>query len=141
MVTEPSADSSSSLAEACQLLRQFLCLERLPAPPDAIAVRAAVHQVAAASDYQIFGICADTAAQAEAALHQFLQALDYSRFPPVPSHDGPLYVKYNPATQRLHTDGYDGTHRGVLVSCQSAEPDGVNETFGHLPLDLFAADG
>ncbi|MDP5017066.1 MAG: DUF1824 family protein, partial [Dolichospermum sp.] len=28
-------------------------------------------------------------------------------------------------------------HRGVLVSCQSYQEGGVNEMYGHLPLDLF----
>jgi len=32
---------------------------------------------------------------------------------------------------------YEGLHRVVLVACQSTYDGDVNETFGHLPLDLF----
>jgi hypothetical protein len=36
-----------------------------------------------------------------------------------------------------YLDSYAGHHRGVLVSCQSYQEGGVNEMYGHLPLDLF----
>lgn len=124
---------------AVQLLRQFTCLERLPAAdvPACDRVCQAVREVAHHSDYQIFGICAETAEQATLALHTYLSALGYDDRPGVDSLPGPLYVKYNPNTRRCHTAPYGGEHRGVLISCQSAYDHDVNETFGHLPLDLF----
>ncbi|MEK9512282.1 MULTISPECIES: DUF1824 family protein [Limnospira] len=37
-----------------------------------------------------------------------------------------------------HISPYLEKYRGVLVSCQSSEENGVNGTYGHFPLDLFA---
>ncbi|HEY9658957.1 MAG TPA: DUF1824 family protein [Allocoleopsis sp.] len=47
-------------------------------------------------------------------------------------------MKFNPNASSCYADSYTGEHRGVLVSCQSAD-DGINEMYGHLPLDLFLA--
>jgi Domain of unknown function (DUF1824) len=138
---------------ACQLLRQFTCVpsaspDGMPTPPavDPALVRQAVLVVADHSDYQILGICADGVAAAEAALTGYGRSLGYDLSPllPLAQHNpaaasitGPLYVKYNPKLGRCHVDRYIGEHRGVLVSCQSAYDGDINETFGHLPLDLF----
>ena len=133
-------DSKNLTLDAAQaVLNQFVCLERSPtlAAPDASLVREAVLLVAAHSDYQILGICADTIAQATTALTAYLAALGYETTPDVPALEGAVYVKFNPKSDRCHVAPYDGTHRGVLVSCQSAYDDGVNETFGHLPINLF----
>lgn len=128
-----------TLEEAQLLLRQFTCLDRLP--PEAIPERSLVRQalllVANHSDYQIFGICADSIEQATIALQRYMTGLGYEESPAVPASEGIVYLKYNPKTGRCLTDTYVGTHRGVLVSCQSAYDGDVNETFGHLPFDLF----
>lgn len=131
------------LASALKVLRQFLCIDRIPADrlPDSATVQAALAQVAEASDYQIFGVCADDRATGQLALYQYMAALGYDERPEVPGVEGAIYIKYNPKMRSCHAEGYEGQHRGVLVSCQSAYEDGVNETFGHLPLDLFAPIG
>jgi hypothetical protein len=128
------------LEAAQMLLRQFICIESLPIDqvPGLEATRSAVQLVCQHSDYQIFGICADTAEQAIAALHQYLEALDYSDRPQPPAIAGSVYLKFNPNTQLCYFTIYTDTHRGVLVSCQSADEDDVNEIYGHLPLNLFA---
>ncbi len=128
-----------TLDTAQTLLRQFICVNDndTDRTADRPLVQQAVLLVAQHSDYQIFGICADTVIQATTALHTYLKALGYSDRPDVPTEDGALYVKFNPAKGKLHTEPYTGVHRGVLVSCQSAYDGDVNETFGHLPLDLF----
>ncbi len=128
-----------SLEAAQQLLRQFICLDRRPVEADQGTIQQAVRLVADHSDFQILGICADDAAQAEQALFAYLAALGYEERPPIDPATplGPIYLKYNPKTGRCHSDGYVGSHRGVLLSCQSAYDGDVNETFGHLPLDLF----
>jgi hypothetical protein len=139
----PTSDSTAfSLETAQNLLRQFICIERLPADaiPDRSPVRQALFMVREHSDHQIFGICADTLEQAIATLTSYLNALGYETAPSLtalPAIAGPAYLKYNPKTARCHADTYIGEHRGVLVSCQSAYDGDVNETFGHLPLDLF----
>ncbi len=105
--------------------------------PDNALVRQALRLVAEHSDYQIFGICADTGDQATVALKAYLTALGYTTMPTITAGHDPVYLKFNPKTDRCHVAPYTGTHRGVLVSCQSAYDQGINETFGHLPLDLF----
>lgn len=54
-----------SLETAQQLLRRFICIDQYSADwvPDNSTVRQALSLVCEHSDYQIFGICADTAAQ------------------------------------------------------------------------------
>jgi hypothetical protein len=135
-----SDTASLSLDTALPLLRLFVCVDRLADHelPDNDRVRQAVLLVREHSDYQIFGICADSQEQAIAALHSYLQALDYPEQPQlIGTIDGPVYLKFNPKTGRSHLDTYIGEHRGVLLSCQSAYDGDVNETFGHLPLDLW----
>lgn len=136
-----TSNSTALTVEAAQtLLRQFTCLDLLSQEPqpDPAAVREALLLVRDHSDYQIFGICAETAAQAIATLHSYLQALDYQEKPiPPMSVDGPVYLKFNPKTQLCYLNSYSGHHRGILISCQSAYEGDVNEMFGHLPLDLW----
>ncbi len=134
--------SSLTRAEAIALLRQFICIDRLPPAqiPAKPVIRQALQQVREHSDYQILGICADTTEAAIAALHTYLAGLDYPERPTPDAIAGPVYLKFNPKTGLCHLDTYVGTHRGVLVSCQSAYDGDVQETFGHLPLDLFAAE-
>jgi hypothetical protein len=135
-----SHSTALPLESALTLLRQFTCLDLLSqAPrPDVASVREALLLVRDHSDYQIFGICAETTAEAIAALHAYLQALDYAEKPiPAMAVEGPVYLKFNPKTQLCYLDRYTGDYRGVLVSCQSAYDGDVNEMFGHLPLDLW----
>jgi hypothetical protein len=138
----PSNSASLSLAEAQTLLKQFTCRDRDPLAtlPDAATVRQALHQVVEHSDYQIFGVCGESFEQAIAALTAYLTALGYAVATPEPiDAKGPTYIKYNQKTGLCYAAPYLGEHRGVLVSCQSTYDGEVNETFGHLPLDLFEA--
>jgi hypothetical protein len=125
--------------EATKLLRLYTCIDRLSPEqiPDPQITRDALMLVREHSDYQILGICADSLAAGQTALHQYLEALQYQFKPEVPAIDGPIYIKYNPKRRSCHSDQYVGDHRGVLVSCQSDFDDDINELFGHLPLDLF----
>jgi hypothetical protein len=124
-------------SEAETLLRQFICTDTVPAELDYTKIRDALLLVAELSDYQIFGICADSAIEGIRSLQLYLDALGYDFASDIRPIDGIIYLKYNPKTGRAHMEPYTGQHRGVLVSCQSAYDDGVKETFGHLPLDLF----
>jgi len=128
-----------SLQAAQALLRRFICIEKLadaeiPAPD---LVRQALQQVRDHSDYQILGICADSATQAIATLHAYLTAFGFEELPQPQAIEGVVYLKYNPRSGLCYLKPYEGNHRGVLVSCQSAYDGDVNETFGHLPLNLF----
>ncbi len=136
------SDSSSptlTLAEAQTLLRQFTCLEGHAnlSPTEQLQVRQALALVCQRSQYQILGICADTLEQGQRTLQAYATALGYSIQPQLANVAEPIYIKFNPRSGLCYADTYVGSHRGVLVSCQSASEDGINETFGHLPLDLF----
>ncbi|KAM3100279.1 DUF1824 family protein [Phormidesmis sp. 146-35] len=124
--------------EALKVLRQFICSDSPAAPLDYALIRSSLLLVVDQSDYQIFGICADSFDQGKQTLSSYLTALNYEEMPTVSGvTDGVVYIKYNPKTGRSHAEPYTGVHRGVLVSCQSAYDGDVNETFGHLPIDLF----
>ncbi len=136
-----------TLAEAHQLLKQFDCIPPADSTVDKASAAAsqadrlqicqALLTVAHHSDDQMLGVCADSFEQGRDALERYAKALGYSpelNFSPVA---GEVYLKFNPKSGRCYADRYAGDRRGVLVSCQSADADGLNETYGHLPLDLF----
>ncbi|MBW4660646.1 MAG: DUF1824 family protein [Drouetiella hepatica Uher 2000/2452] len=98
-------------------------------------LREAVAIVSSHSDYQILGVCADTLAEGCRALRAYAAALGYSPNLDLRAIEGSAYIKFNPQGS-CYAESYSGHHRGVLVSCQSAAS-GLNEMYGHLPLDLF----
>ena len=125
---------------ANKILQAFTCIEQgsPESPPSSALVRQALLLVTRLSDYQMFGICADTVTQGLTALKSYLPALGYNVDElTVDSIEGPTYIKFNSKTGLCYASPYPGSHRGVLVSCQSALSNGINETYGHLPLDLF----
>jgi Domain of unknown function (DUF1824) len=129
-----------SLGEAQAILRQFNCLNRdfAEAMAEQERLQQALLLVAQHSDYQILGICADSFAPGLAALRAYTHVLGYQLNCPEPaSIEGGVYIKFNPKSGICYVDSYIGDHRGVLVSCQSAYESGINEMYGHLPLDLF----
>jgi hypothetical protein len=128
-----------NVQEAQKLLKNYDCMSSQSADSasNKNLIRQALLLVASHSDYQILGICAETAAQGILALESYLQALGYEETLNFPSVEGSVYIKFNPKTGLSYLDSYTGNHRGVLVSCQSAYEDRINEMYGHLPLDLF----
>ncbi|MGB3491796.1 MAG: DUF1824 family protein [Elainellaceae cyanobacterium] len=131
---------------ADHILKQFDCVKPGAQPPASTAsfstLQQALQVVAQHSDFQILGICANSVEEGVAALHSYASALGYSvgQLPEsFQSTQGPAYIKFNAKAQILYADSYTGDHRGVLVSCQSAYSDGLNEMYGHLPLTLFDA--
>jgi hypothetical protein len=137
----PLDSPALTLPEAHRLLKQFDCLR----PADSIItaeqeqLRQAVLLVAKHSDYQIFGICADAIAPAQQSLEAYAKALGYTQKPSFPVIEGAVYIKFNPKSGLCYADTYTGQHRGVLISCQSAYADQLNDMYGHLPLNLFSA--
>lgn len=123
-------------SEAETILRQFICNDPTSVTTDHNLIREAVSKVVELSDYQIFGVCAETAKEGIQALSSYANAIGYD-VPDISEIAGQVYIKFNPKMGRSQIEPYVGNHRGVLISCQSAYEDGVNETFGHLPLDLF----
>jgi|GEM_PF-1978089 hypothetical protein len=104
---------------------------------DRRAVRQALYAITPHCDYQIFGICAESSQEAIAALNRYTDVLGYPRAPELDAIEGPVYLKYNPKTDLCYLNPYEGNERGVLISCQSVYDDGIRDTYGHFPLDLF----
>lgn len=134
------SETASPQVAAHILLKQWDCMVQSP-PSDAEqdAIRKALIVLTQYSDYQILGICADSASQAIQALKDYSIALGIpvpQSWPEQPA--GATYLKLNPKLGRCYVDSYTGDHRGVLISYQSAYDGGINEMYGHLPLDLFS---
>ena len=128
-----------SVTEAKKILNKFNCLDIAPVvkPSEKVLIRQALLMITSLSDYQILGICADTEEEGMLATKTYSQALGYevpSNLPPI---EGPVYIKLNGKNGLCYLDSYSGHHRGVLVSCQSYDEGGINQMYGHLPLDLF----
>jgi hypothetical protein len=146
------ARHSEEVADAIALLHRFMGSEQsaqpsessqilsksLQSPEGKAAIFNALTIVLDESEYQLLGICAESHNEGMLALQQYLVAFGEEDHPTCTDPGKPLYIKYNTKTQTCYSEPYDGHHRGVIVSCQSNYDDGVNETFGHLPLNLFA---
>ncbi|HBB34369.1 MAG TPA: DUF1824 domain-containing protein [Cyanobacteria bacterium UBA8803] len=128
-----------TVPEAQAILRPFNCVDgkSITSESEKALIRQALLLVAEHSDYQIFGICADTVGQGLSALKSYSSALGYEPNLNLTPIDDPVYIKFNGNTGLCYLDSYIGEYRGVLVSCQSSFAGGVNEMYGHLPLDLF----
>ncbi|NWF62234.1 MAG: DUF1824 family protein [Fischerella sp.] len=128
-----------TIAEAKKILNKFNCVDIAPKikTSEKTLIREALLMLAKLSDYQILGICADTEAEGMLAMKTYSLALGYEPPSNLPVIDGSVYIKLNGKNGVCHIDSYSGHHRGVLVSCQSYSPEGINEMYGHLPLDLF----
>lgn len=124
---------------AQEFLKPFNCLEgkAVNSESERKLIRQALVLLTKHSDYQIFGVCADTTTQGLTALKNYAEALGYKPNFDITPIDGPVYIKHNPNTGLFYLDSYTGIHRGVLVSYQSSDDEGINEMYGHLPLDLF----
>ncbi|PAX60342.1 DUF1824 family protein [Brunnivagina elsteri] len=136
---QPQTQTNPTLQDAKKILNKFNCVDI--APPikssEKALIRKALVAITSISDYQILGICADTAEEGLTAMKTYSLALGYEPPSDLPVMEGPVYIKLNGKNGLCYIDSYSGHHRGVLVSCQSYHQDGVNEMFGHLPLDLF----
>jgi hypothetical protein len=131
--------SSLTLQQAQARLEPFNCIEgkTVTSESEKAQIREALLLLTEHSDYQILGICADTTEQGISALKTYSNALGYEPNLDLTPVEGAVYLKFNPKSGLCYLDSYTGEHRGVLVSCQSAYEDGINEMYGHLPLDLF----
>ena len=91
------------------------------------------------SEYQTLGICADTLADAKAALKGYVAALSQPIQVDMDDREGPVFIKFNTLKNAWYLDDYSGGSRGVLVTYHTSEPelDEVNGTYGPFPLDLF----
>ncbi|MBE9202204.1 DUF1824 family protein [Synechocystis salina LEGE 06099] len=102
-------------------------------------LRRAILWICGQSETENFGICADDQSIAEAALGQYLRALDYDGAIAMEEQtiQGPVYLKCQSQSLRFYVASYEGSYRGVLISCQT-EDEALAGTYGYFPLDLFA---
>ena len=135
-----SNSTSLDVAEAKKILEPFNCINSaiINSEAEKAKVREAVLLVAENSDYQMLGICAGSPEEGLAALQTYTEALGYQTSLDMTGVEGPIYIKFNPKSGLSYFSSYEGDYRGVLVSCQSSDEDGINEMYGHLPLDLFS---
>ncbi|MEH2070558.1 MAG: DUF1824 family protein [Nostoc sp.] len=134
-----STSNHLSLEEAKKVLNKFNYLDIAPVlnPSEKAVIRDALILLASLADYKILGICADTAEEGILAMKTYSLSFGYQPPSNLPTPEGPVYIKLNGKNGLCYLDSYPGHHRGVLVSCQSFDEDGINEMYGHLPLDLF----
>ncbi len=129
-----------TLDQAEKLLKDAQDIE-CPTSQQVQTIREALKILSDASSYEIFGVCADADAEGIEALRSYAEAFEYpfstvmeQQLTPI---EGPIYLKFNPRTQRCFADSYSGSYRGVLVSFQSDFETGYSGTHGHFPLSLF----
>lgn len=135
--------SSLSIEDAQQLLEKFTCNTNsgIISEQEKTTIRAALLKLTEASEYQMLGICADSLSEAMTALKSYLTTLSYEKIPEEESLtpvEGSVYLKFNGRVQNCYVSSYTEQYRGVLISYQSTDDGGINGTYGHFPLDLFA---
>jgi Domain of unknown function (DUF1824) len=127
--------------EAEQALRKLQDLGAGASGEQREAIRQGLQILTDATDYHLIGMCAASQAEGLAALHSYAKNFNYEigadLVKALPALDGAVYLKFNPRSNRLYIDTYQGNYRGGLVSFQSDLADGYNGTHGHFPLDLF----
>ncbi len=130
-----------TLENAVKMLRSFSCTvsQTFISESEKQQLREAISLIIQESEWENFGICADTATQALDTLNRYLQAFNYPLITEnLPDQDFPnaVYLKYNSQKQSYYLDNYSGDYRGVLISCQG-EDERIIGTYGHFPLDLY----
>ncbi len=135
-----------SVLDAENLLKPFVCNDESGDRSDAEwkQVRDAILTLVKRSDFQTLGICANSSEQAMSALKSYLQAfgdrVDDLGTVSESNESESVYIKFNTQRRSIHRDRYSGDYRGVLVTCQSQDPSQSGGTYGHFPLNLFAAE-
>jgi Domain of unknown function (DUF1824) len=130
-----------TIPEADQALRKLQDLGAAASVEQREAIRQSLQVLTKAADYHTIGMCADDQATGLTALQSYAKHFGYDitadLITALPAINGSVYLKFNPRSNRLYIDTYQGDYRGGLVSFQSDLADGYNGTHGHFPLDLF----
>lgn len=132
----------STISAAEKVLGDLRDRPEISEPGERERLVAALQVLQAATDYQMFGVCAASQASGLQGLQGYARhfgtEIPATLLAELPSVAGSVYLKFNPRSQRLYVDSYTGTYRGVLISFQSDIADGYNGTHGHFPVDLFS---
>ncbi|MGL4500505.1 MAG: DUF1824 family protein [Planktothrix sp.] len=135
--------SPLTIPDAQAILKGFICTDAISPISEAekVKIQSALLLLNRESEYQMIGICADSMPQALSALTDYLKAFEYSinladhGLEPLSES---VYLKFNGRSQNFYISPYLEKYRGVLISFQSTEENGINGVYGHFPLDLFA---
>ncbi len=130
-----------TIPEADQALRKLQDLGAAASIEQRESIRRCLQILTKAADYHTIGMCADNQTIGLTALQSYAKYFGYDitadLVTALPAINGSVYLKFNPRSNRLYIDTYQGDYRGGLVSFQSDLTDGYNGTHGHFPLDLF----
>jgi Domain of unknown function (DUF1824) len=130
-----------TILEADQALRKLQDLGAAASVEQREAIRQCLQILTKAADYHTIGMCADNQTIGLTALQSYAKYFGYDitadLITALPAINGSVYLKFNPRSNHLYIDTYQGDYRGGLVSFQSDLADGYNGTHGHFPLDLF----
>lgn len=130
-----------TIPEADQALRQLQDLGTAASAEQRESIRQCLQILTEAADYHTIGMCADNQTIGLTALQSYAKYFGYDitadLVTALSTVDGSVYLKFNPRSNRLYVDTYQGDYRGGLVSFQSDLADGYSGTHGHFPLDLF----
>jgi Domain of unknown function (DUF1824) len=130
-----------TIPEADQALRKLQDLGAAASIEQRESIRQCLQILTKAADYHTIGMCADNQTIGLTALQSYAKYFGYDitadLVTALPTVNGSVYLKFNPRSNRLYIDTYQGDYRGGLVSFQSDLADGYNGTHGHFPLDLF----
>jgi Domain of unknown function (DUF1824) len=131
-----------TISAAEKVLGDLRDRQEISDPEERDRLVAALQVLQGATDYQMFGVCAESQAIGLQGLQGYTRhfgaEIPGRLLAELPSVAGSVYLKFNPRSQRLYVDTYTGTYRGVLISFQSDVADGYNGTHGHFPLGLFS---
>ncbi|MEM8779679.1 MAG: DUF1824 family protein [Cyanobacteria bacterium P01_G01_bin.49] len=139
-MTKPNPNLTAD--EALKILTDYSCLQIkvVDFDIDKEKLRQAIQLVSSLCDGENIGICADNCQEGFKTLTNYLEALGLSANletnQSVPQNT-PVYIKFNTKTMSYYLDSYTGNYRGVLISCQSENPQ-LAGTYGHFPLNLFS---
>jgi Domain of unknown function (DUF1824) len=130
-----------TIPEADQALRQLQDLGAAASAEQRESIRQCLQILTEAADYHTIGMCADNQTIGLTALQSYAKYFGYDitadLVTALSTVDGSVYLKFNPRSNHLYIDTYQGDYRGGLVSFQSDLADGYSGTHGHFPLDLF----
>ena len=132
------------VSEAIKLLKQYSCIEikTVDTEEEKDRLKKALLLITNLSEKENLGICASNSTEGFMALSSYLKALGYQPnldSKSLPKIDTPIYIKYYTERMSYSMDSYQGSYRGVLISCQS-ENDEIVGTYGHFPIDLFVEE-
>jgi hypothetical protein len=112
-------------------------------PAQRVRLQAELRQRVSACDWCTIGVMAPASGVARSALRSFERALGWPPLADASAAEdpqGPVFLKGHQRNGTVRLREEAGLAEGVLISGHSAADPGAEDTWGPLPLDLFASD-